>query len=345
MIFLFLRTFAIGLLGAVVFSIFGLPLPWLLGPMIVTLLFHLKASWKMVWDSTFRNIGLVIAGYTIGYAFTLEALQDMVNYFPMMIIINIIFFVLFLGISFLVSKWAKLDIGTAMACCAPGGLQQVVVFAEEQKTLNITVVTFYQVMRLLAIITLVPFIVSSNNGGAASDNTGESYSLILFGLLILCYIVGMACKLIKVPTAYLLGPVFFIMICNLLSIQVPVMPENLLHIAQLFIGIYVGLLLERDKLKKMKSHIAYAIGSCVILISVAFFISEWMAHQFMDFATSFLSVVPGGVDQMGIIAASIQAEVTVVTSFQLFRIIFLSVIIIPFVKYMVGRDQKKVREQ
>lgn len=91
MIYLFPRTFAIGLLGALVFSVFGLPLPWLLGPMIVTLVFHLKSSWKIVWDSTFRNIGLVIAGYTIGYAFTLDALQDMVNYFPMMIIINIIF--------------------------------------------------------------------------------------------------------------------------------------------------------------------------------------------------------------------------------------------------------------
>lgn len=344
MIFLFLRTFVISLLGAIIFSLIGLPLPWLLGSMIVTLLFQLKSPWKMVWNPAFRNIGLAIAGYTIGYAFTLEALQDMLNYFPMMIIINIIFFILFIGVSYVVSKWARLDIGTAMACCAPGGLQQVVVFAEEQKTLNITVVTFYQVMRLLAIITLVPFIVSSNNGGVTTGNSAENYSLALFGLLILCYIVGIAFKFIKVPTAYLLGPVFFIMVCNLLSIQVPVMPENLLHIAQLFIGTYVGLLLERDKLKKMKSHIIYAIGSCVILIGVAFLISEWMTHYFMDFATSFLSVVPGGVDQMGIIAASIQAEVTVVTSFQLFRILFLSIIIIPFVKYMVRRDHRRVRE-
>lgn len=106
----------------------------------------------------------------------------------------------------------------------------------------------------------------------------------------------------------------------------------------------MGLLLERDKLKKMKSHIVYAVGSCVILIGVAFLISEWMAHYFMDFATSFLSVVPGGVDQMGIIAASIQADVTVVTSFQLFRILFLSIIIIPFVKYMVRREQRRGRE-
>ncbi len=191
-----------------------------------------------------------------------------------------------------------------------------------KKNLNITVVTFYHVMRLLAIITMVPFIVSSNSGGATPDKSTESYSLILLGLLILCYIAGILFKFIKVPTAYLLGPVFLIMVCNLSSIQVPVMPDNLLHIAQLFIGIYMGLLLERDKLKKMKSHIVYAVGSCVILIGVAFLISEWMAHYFMDFATSFLSVVPGGVDQMGIIAASIQADVTVVTSFQLFRILF-----------------------
>ncbi|GIO23378.1 AbrB family transcriptional regulator [Oceanobacillus sp. J11TS1] len=343
MILIFLRTFAIGLLGAIIFSFIGLPIPWLLGSMLMTLLFQLKSSWKIGWHPIFRNIGLVIAGYMIGYAFTLEALQEMVRYFPMMLLINVIFFILFIAVSFAVSKWARLDLGTAMTCCAPGGLQQVVVFAEEQKTLNITVVTFYHVMRLLAIITFVPFIVSSNHSSIAAESPLEKYSWILFGLMILCYGAGIVFQFIKVPTAYLLGPVFFVMICNLLSIPVPVMPENLLHIAQLFIGIYMGLLLKRDKLKKMKSHIVYAIGSCVILIGVAFLISEWMAHHFMDFATSFLSVVPGGVDQMGIIAASIQAEVTVVTSFQLFRILFLSIIIIPFVKYMVHREQRKVR--
>lgn len=343
MLFLFLRTFVIGLLGAIIFSLFGLPIPWLLGPIIMTLLFQLKSPWQLKWHPIFRNIGLVIAGYTIGYAFTLEALRDMVRYFPMMLLVNIIFFILFIIVSYAVSKWARLGLGTAMTCCAPGGLQQVVVFAEEQKNLNITVVTFYHVMRLLAIITLVPFIVSGNHSHVTVHEAAESYSVILFSLFILCYLAGIIFRFIKVPTAYLLGPVFFIMICNLLSVHVPVMPENLLHIAQLFIGIYMGLLLERDKLKKMKSHIVYAIGSCVILIGAAFLISEWMAHYFMDFATSFLSVVPGGVDQMGIIAASIQAEVTVVTSFQLFRILFLSIIIIPFVKYMVHREQRKGR--
>ncbi len=92
MLFLFLRTFAIGLLGAVIFSLIGLPIPWLLGSMLMTLLFQLKSPWKMVWNPIFRNIGLVFAGYTIGFAFTLDALQEMVRYFPMMFLINIIFF-------------------------------------------------------------------------------------------------------------------------------------------------------------------------------------------------------------------------------------------------------------
>lgn len=99
MLFLFLRTFAIGLLGAVIFSLIGLPIPWLLGSMLMTLLFQLKSPWKMVWNPIFRNIGLVFAGYTIGFAFTLDALQEMVRYFPMMFLINIIFFLFYLLVS------------------------------------------------------------------------------------------------------------------------------------------------------------------------------------------------------------------------------------------------------
>lgn len=57
----------------------------------------------------------------------------------------------------------------------------------------------------------------------------------------------------------------------------------------------------------------------------------------LDFRTGFLSVVPGGLDQMGIIAASVHANVTIVTAFQLFRVLVVSVFLVPVVKMFVKK--------
>ncbi len=158
----------------------------------------------------------------------------------------------------------------------------------------------------------------------------------------LCYFVGFLSKKVHIPTAYLLGPVFLIMLFNLGNVEVPVMPSSLLHVAQLVIGIYIGLLLKKENIKLTKKHIFYAFFSSGILILFALGISMFLQrYSSLDFTNGFLSVVPGGLDQMGIIAASVEADVTIVTAFQLFRILFLSVFTIPFVKFAVSKNTKR----
>ena len=59
----------------------------------------------------------------------------------------------------------------------------------------------------------------------------------------------------------------------------------------------------------------------------------------MDFKKAFLSIIPGGLDPMGLIAASVKANVTIVTAFQLFRVLIVSIFIVPGLKYLTwSRD-------
>lgn len=337
------KAFIIGLAGAGVFVVAGAPMPWLLGPLFAVLLMQLFTPVQLKWHSRFRNGGLVVAGYVIGFAFTLEALQGMKDYFGAMVVINIAFFLLFLFISALMASRTKVDQATAMTCCVPGGLSQIITFAEEQKTIDLTAVTFYHVLRVLMIVAIVPFIVTSGEPAHLEEAGQGDYSLALLGLLVLCYGAGVLAQKAKVPTAFLLGPVFLIMVFNLAGIAVPVMPSSFLHIAQLFIGIYIGLLLKKEDLKLTKRMIFYSFFSSAVLIAFAYGLSFLLQDLYgLSFSTSFLSVVPGGLDQMGIIAASVHADVTVVTAFQLFRILFLSVFIVPFVKVVAGRSGKQI---
>jgi len=338
MFFTMLRTFIIGLLGAVIFNLLNLPVPWLLGSLFAVLLTNLFTPLSLKWHVNFRNGGLVITGYAIGYAFTYQAVQNMVLFFPAMFAANIAFFILFLLISLLLAYRTKMDHGTALVCCVPGGLSQIITFAEEQKNMDLSSITFFHVLRILMIVSIVPFIVTNEQTTLVENSDDGTFSGFLVLLLILCFFAGMLFQKIRVPTGYLLGPVFLMMCLNLVQIDLPVMPDFLLHVAQLLIGIYIGLLLQKENMKFTKKQLFYAFFSSSVFISFAIVLSILLQNQQdLSFATSFLSLVPGGLDQMGIIAASVKADVTLVTAFQLFRVLFLSVFIVPFVKWYVGR--------
>ena len=335
------KAFLVGLTGAFLFVLLGAPMPWLLGPLFAVLAVQLFTPLSLKWHTGFRNMGLVIAGYVIGFAFTLEAIQGMKQYFLAMLLINIAFFLLFIAISYLMAVRTKVDHGTALTCCVPGGLSQIITFAEEQKGIDLTAVTFYHVLRVLLIVAIVPFIVASGGSPDVEEPSASHYSFYLLVLLTICYGSGIVFKKFHVPTAHLLGPVFLIMCLNLMNVAVPVLPGSLLHVAQMFIGIYIGLLLRKEDLKLTPKLIFYSFFSSALLIFFAFGLSFVLQNQYgLSFATSFLSLVPGGLDQMGIIAASVHADVTVVTAFQLFRILFLSVFIVPLVKVIIRRRLK-----
>lgn len=331
-----LLTLIVGFLGVLLFRLLHIPMPWLLGAIAAVLSVQLFTTIQLKWHKFFRDFGLVVAGYSIGYAFTPEALHDIKQYLGSMVVLNILFILLFLGISFLIAKRTDLDLATALTCCVPGGMTQIVAYAEEQGGMDNAAITFYQVLRVLLIVSFVPLLVAGSSVGGITEDGYYTWGLL--GLLVVCGVAGWIAQKVRIPTGYMLGPVFLLMGLNLAGVDVPKMPMSLLHIAQLVIGIYIGLLLKKEDLHLSKRHIFYAFVSAGTFIGAAYGFTFVMEALYgLDFGTGFLSIVPGGLDQMGIIAASVHANVTIVTAFQLFRILVVSILIVPMVKFFVQK--------
>ncbi|WP_438941211.1 AbrB family transcriptional regulator [Lysinibacillus parviboronicapiens] len=66
-------TLCIGYIGALLFQFLHIPMPWLLGAITAVLCVQLFTNVQLKWHKYFRNFGLVVAGYSIGFAFTPEA--------------------------------------------------------------------------------------------------------------------------------------------------------------------------------------------------------------------------------------------------------------------------------
>lgn len=335
-IFPIVTVVIVAIIGVIVFHLLSFPMPWMLGSLFGVLLTQLIWKIPMKWPVMMRNIGLLIVGTAIGQLFTFNILIAMKDTLLFMFILNIVLSLFCLAMAYLLKKWARIPFATAIIASIPGGLSQLVVFAEEQKDIDVTVVTFFHVIRVLFVVGLIPIIVSLTGevpGAPAqgSSNLLHNLSLILLGLLLLP--IG---KKLRLPVPHFLTPVLIGLLLSLFKVDVDPMDGHLLHIAQLCIGAYIGLLLHPKSLRLPVRVLIGGISSAILLLVLTFFIAEGMVFFFdLDFATSYLSTAPGGMDQMGLIATALQADATHVTIFQLFRMLFIYVIILPILKWKI----------
>lgn len=87
-----------------------------------------------------------------------------------MLILTILIVLVCVCSAFVMSKLTGIDYPTSLTSSIPGGLSQIVVFAEEMKGIDITTVTFFHVTRVIMVVFLVPFLISSPLFASESTN-------------------------------------------------------------------------------------------------------------------------------------------------------------------------------
>ncbi|MBK5446834.1 AbrB family transcriptional regulator [Peribacillus sp. TH24] len=340
-------------IGGGLFSLIRLPIPWLLGPMAALLITSRFKNVKLIWPVSIRNTGLIIVGYSIGISFTKSSFSDMISHLPSMLILTILIVLVCVCSAFVMSKLTGIDYPTSLTSSIPGGLSQIVVFAEEMKGIDITTVTFFHVTRVIMVVFLVPFLISSplfasestNGSSRIMDNVIPQWSELfplIFLFALICFLAARIGKIIKLPAPYFLGPVIVTAAISLFGLQGPPLPPSLLDISQFMVAGYIGLLLKPEQLENKKKTILLALMNGLILICATMFFS-FLLTQYYDLSsiTGFLSLAPGGMDQMGIIAHEVNADVSTVTSYQLFRLAFIYIAVPPLLRLVLKLSLRK----
>lgn len=329
-----LLVFFIALIGALIFNALSLPIPWLLGSIFAVLIAQFFIKDRLRWPVVLRNIGLIVVGVTIGQQFDFGMFQNLGSLILFMVIVNIVLFGFCFGMAWVVSRTTGMSFKTSFVANVPGGLSQIVIFAEEEKDVNVTEVTYFHIIRVLGVVLLIPFLISGHAvSGERVPITVDSWHVLVL-LLVAAALVPIGKKL-KLPVAFFLTPILFIIIVNLFQIETPAMPSDVLHIAQILIGAYIGLLLKPETLKLPLKVLVAGLLSTFFMIGISYSTSFILAKYLdLTFATSFLSTAPGGIDQMGLIAAAVHADISVVTVFQLFRMLFIYFCFLPLLNWM-----------
>ncbi|RAP77788.1 AbrB family transcriptional regulator [Paenibacillus montanisoli] len=352
------RTLTAALIGGIAFKLMHAPVPWLLGPMIAVLIGSGVLGGTLRWPTQLRNAGMIIVGYTIGLSMTREALKEMSYQLPTMLLMIVLLLLFCTGIALLVSKLSKLDFKTALLGSVPGGLTQIIALAEESEGVNLTIVTVTQVIRLMMIIVCVPLIVFNPIFGAPHQDSASELPMTaglsagwggLFPELLPFAIASVACAVlgsrVRFPTAYLLGPALITAVLQLSGLHGPALPSLLIDAAQLMIGAYVGLLLKPQELTNKLRTITLAIGSGALLLAGSCAFAALLTKlQPVSVPTALLSLAPGGMDQMGIIAHEIDADLSMVAGYQLFRTFFIFFAVPPLLRLLFSYSRTKAEK-
>ncbi|WP_123039551.1 AbrB family transcriptional regulator [Cohnella candidum] len=347
-------TFLTALIGGVVFKLLHIPVPWLLGPMLAVLAGSSVRKNLFRWPGPIRNAGMIVVGYTIGLSMTSAALHEMVRQLPTMLLMTVLLLLFCAFMAFIVTRLSGNPYLTMLMGSIPGGLTQVITLAEETEGVNLTVVTVMQVVRLMMIVICVPVLVFSpllglpQHGGSAPEishpgvtlGSGDIARLALFaGVCVVCAIVG---NRIRFPTAYLLGPAIGTAVLQAVGFQGPPLPSIAINAAQFMIGTYVGLLLKPGELPRKLRLLTLALMSGLLLVLGALGLSLLLTRlEPVSMSTALLSLAPGGMDQMGVMAHEVNADLSMVAGYQLFRTFFIFFAVPPLFKLAIRLIRRK----
>lgn len=339
-----LATFLIAAAGGLLFHLLRIPLPWMLGPLTVTMIYHTVSGRRARWPVQFRNLGLIVIGYSMGRTVTLETTREILANLPVMFGVTLLTVMFCLGLGYITHRRTGISLASGMLGSIPGGLAQMVLMTEEIEDADVTVVTFMQMTRVLAVVFSVPFIASSGigpmPGGLPSPMaaTGPHALAAALPAVLAAPLGAWLAFLLKLPIPCLLGPIFATAAAVLIGGPVPPVPAPLINLALIFFGTYFGIIITLESMKKLGKVFPYAVGGATALLAFTYLLGLGLTLLTpATLLTGFLSTAPGGLSEMGVVALALHADVAFIMAYQLFRLFSILLLVPPLLRWRFKR--------
>ena len=312
--------------SAIVADYFNIPLAWMLGPMIITSIAAL-AGLKVLMPKIALNSILIILGLHIGNYIDQNLFNQMINWIWTSVIMLIYIIVCILIVSKYLQKFSSYSEKASIFSAAPGALGPLMILAENEKT-DLSQVATSHLIRLIIIITVIPFIIVNNTGVDALPTDNFDYIsqnhlkliLLITASLFFIYIF----EKIKVPAALLSGTLFasgFLQITDIASYK---LPDASINFCLLILGASVGCRFAEKTIKEIANNSLHSIVATTILVILGF-LAAYFASFFVDtnILTLILSFSPGGIYEVAVIAIAFDLDPDFVAFHHIIRLLFI----------------------
>lgn len=328
----------------------GMILPWLFGSMIATVIFYRIYGPVTGFKKWMGDLGIFIIGIEIGTTFTKETVLDMQNDVFNIVLLSLMVIALSLLLAKFFMKLTGCTYESAVLATIPGALSQMIIMAEEEKRADLLLVTLTQMSRIVLVVIFVPFIASMFSGappGIPEDAAPDFTSVLAPEMLILAagaVLLIFIMKFLKFPVPVMIAPMISILTWNLTTDQIFSLNVEFMYFAQILFGIRIGLqisslinrLNRRMVISMLIQNVLLILGTMLIVILFILFTE----HNFNDL---FLSAAPGGIGQIIIVAVETGANIAMISSYHIFRIFFILLVVAPVINIILSRNRTRRR--
>lgn len=334
-------TLLVGFAGGAIAYAIGAPLPWMIGALVLVGAMAVAGfEWRGIAISMPPQVRLVmvpIIGVMLGSAFTPDVAAQMPKWLPSLMAVAGFVMLATALVYPLYRGLFGYDRPTAFFAAVPGGLLEMATLAEEQKGDMRTVSAIHFLRIVFAVLTLplalrVFYGPVGSAAGATLDEGKAMLTLADGGLLLVAGVAGYwTARLLRIPAAVISGPVFFSALFHATGWTDAAPPALLVVLAQIVMGSSLGARFGGYDRRELARAFGAAMAAGIVMISLTVLIAAaamvFFAKPFLEMV---LSLAPGGLAEMALIALSLQIGIAFVTAHHLVRIL-ISVLIMPWV--------------
>ena len=335
---------SIALFSAQLALLLHLPLPWLMGPLLLTAVCRYSGL-NLFCPAWCRKAGQWCIGSSLGLYFVpaiVTVLQD-----TLLLIAVAIVFALWqdwFGARMLV-RFGGVGFKTAWFSSSVGGASEMSTLAERYGA-EVDKVASVHSLRVLMVVVSIPFAFQYLGiHGSDASQFGKNTLFDVWGLLALV-LLTVSCAFIfqwrNWINPWVLGPLFASALLTLSGTHWSAIPPEIQNLSQMFIGWSLGCKFGPDFFKRAPQFLA-VVGVCNALalaasVMVAYALS-WVLP--LSVPTLILSLAPGGITEMTITAKVLQLGVPVVTTVQVARMVCVLLVTGPLFHRLARRQHEQ----
>ncbi|BAQ64403.1 AbrB family transcriptional regulator [Geminocystis sp. NIES-3709] len=338
------------LILALIGEALDLPIPWLLIPVVVGIIWSIVKNDSSSIPKPFNIIGQAIIAMFTASRFTPDTLIGSQEYFFPLIICIFITSILSLFNGYLIYKFADIDFPTSFLGCIPGAGHTLVAMSEEMGA-DAIVVAVLQYLRIMMVSVIVPIVVSFfsdqnflNVTKIVSNNSPLSSLPLPINLLILTLsaILGVKTgKLLKIPSSLFLGTFISSLLLFLFFPYEITIPQSIFQGGLLLLGLSIGVKFEIQTVQKLLKAVLLEIILVLILITTCFVIGYWFhVVTKIDTLTAVLGSTPGGLSAMMATVIELGGDSGFVLMMQMTRMLLILLLIPIFGNYLLYLSKK-----
>lgn len=324
-------------------SLLGVPLPWMIGPMVLAAVVSLLGKRPSIPRIT-RPIGQLVVAASVGLFFTPIALTVVTQQIVPMVMVAVLTIAAGFVAALVLMRLAHIDVVTASLASIPGGPVEMAALAARHGAEPGTV-AFAQILRIALLVVIIPPLLVAIDGEGANPasalgNGPVDYAGAFF-LLAIAVSGGFFFKMVGMTTPFFLGPLAATAAASAMALPVSAPPYFILAGAQVLLGVWLGCMFKRELFVNSPMRVVAVIASTAVLMlltAVMAVVISWITG--IQWQTMVLATAPGSVTEMALTAKILDQQVALVTAYHILRI-FIIMPSVPLIFQLVARLAKQ----